>query len=437
MRVNIKAFPKQAEAWSALLDPEIKTVVYGGAAGGGKSWVGSEWLIYCSYVYPEMKAYIGREELKRLRETTLITFFKVLKHHSIPRSDFKYNGQDHFIINTRTGARIDLLELKYLPSDPMFERYGSSEYTMGWVEEGGEVHEGAFDTLRTRVGRHLNGQFGIPGKTLVTCNPKKNWIYKDFYQPMKAGTLDPRYRFISALPTDNPHLTADYIENLRSIKDKSKRERLLLGNWEYDDNPAALLKYESILDLFRNSHVQEGRTCITADIARYGKDRTVIYGWSGMRMVDAVVLDKCSITEAADAIRAMATRLQVPPSRICVDEDGVGGGVVDAIGATGFVAQKKPVPMPGAGRPQYNNRKSQACFDLADKINAGVLSLMPDFAYREQLIEELEQLEMAEVDNDKKLAIISKDKIKERIGRSPDFMDALMLRSFLNIIGYD
>lgn len=41
-------------------------------------------------------------------------------------------------------VRIDFLDLQYKPSDPLYERYGSIEFTGGWIEEGGEVNFGAY-----------------------------------------------------------------------------------------------------------------------------------------------------------------------------------------------------------------------------------------------------------------------------------------------------
>src|SRR5205823_668645 len=93
--------------------------------------------------------------------------FKVCSFHHIPASDFKYNGQDHYI-QFANGSRIDLLDLKFLPRDPLYERYGSAEYTDGWIEEAGEVHFAAFDTLKSRIGRHLNDQYGLIPKMLIT-----------------------------------------------------------------------------------------------------------------------------------------------------------------------------------------------------------------------------------------------------------------------------
>ena len=74
-------------------------------------------------------------------------------------------GQYNYI-EFYNGSRIDLLDLMYKPGDPFYERYGSIEYTGGWIEEGGEVNFGAYDTLKTRVGRHLNNELRVKTKVV-------------------------------------------------------------------------------------------------------------------------------------------------------------------------------------------------------------------------------------------------------------------------------
>jgi hypothetical protein len=183
--------------------------------------------------------------------STYITWCKVCKHHNIPKDLWHLNGQYNYI-EFSNGSRVDLLDLKYLPSDPLFERFGSLEYSDGAIEEAGEIHFLAYDVLKSRIGRHLNEEMNIPATLAITGNPKKNWTYSTFYLPSKNGNLPDDTLYVQALYADNPHTATMYGAQLKDIKDKSTRERLMNGNWEYEDDPTALIDYERINDLFSN-----------------------------------------------------------------------------------------------------------------------------------------------------------------------------------------
>lgn len=200
------------------------------------------------------------------------------------------NGQDHFI-EFKNGSRIDLLDLRYLFSDPMYERYGSSEYTGGWIEEGGEIDFGAYDTLKTRVGRHLNSQYGLLRKIFISCNPKKNWMYTTFYKPAKNNSLPSYMSYLSCLVDDNPFMDKGYVEALESTKDKVKYERLRKGNWDYDDNPNMLCSYKHYHRNIQQCRGEEnGKKYLTADIARYGSGQSfIILVWDRYVIIDYMV----------------------------------------------------------------------------------------------------------------------------------------------------
>ena len=315
---------KQEEALSILCDSETREFLYGGAAGGSKSWTGATWLLFMCLIYPESKWFIGREELKRIRSSTLITFQKVCKAYSIPASEWKYNGQDNFI-QFKNGSRIDMLDLQNKPSDPLYERFGSLEYTGGWIEEGGEINFGAFDVLNTRIGRHLNKEFGLPPKMFVTCNPKKNWMYSHFYKPFKEGILKPIQKFLQAFVQENPFIDPLYIEQLQNTKDKAKKERLLKGNWDYDDNPYKLCIYDKILDLWRNDHLTfERKKYITADVARFGSDKAVIGVWEDWNLIEVQEFEISKTTEIQACIKALQQKHSIPKDQCIADADGVG-----------------------------------------------------------------------------------------------------------------
>jgi hypothetical protein len=164
----------------------------------------------------------------------------------------------------------------------MYERFGSLEYTGGWIEEGGEINFGAYDVLKTRIGRWYNTEYNLLPKLLVTCNPKRNWMYDEFIQPFRQGKLKETQAFVEAYVTDNPYIDKEYIENLKNIKDQSKKERLLHGNWDYDNDPTRIYSDDGLDNLTTNEFIHPtGKTYITCDVARFGEDKTVIMVWDG------------------------------------------------------------------------------------------------------------------------------------------------------------
>lgn len=427
--------PKQFDAIKLLYDRETEYLLFGGGAGGGKSWLGCEWILSLCLNFPGVRTFIGRKELKELKATTLVTLFKVCSHHKIdPFQFFKYR-ENNSTIQFHNGSTITLLDLRYMPSDPMYESLGSSEFTCGWIEEGGEINFNAFDTLKSRVGRHLNDKYGLLAKILITCNPKKNWLYHSFYKPSKEGTLPQGYRFIQSLVTDNPRIEKDYILKLQALKDKAKKARLLLGQWEYDDDPAALCEYDKILDAFTNDFIPAGQGYITADVARFGKDTSRIIRWSGFRAVKVHTLKGKKVTETAEFIKNLQTTYKIPNSNVVVDEDGVGGGVVDILGCEGFVNNSSPVIIPGQEKENYKNLKAQCSFRFADRINAsGVyIDVDGDEDLKETTIEELEVIKQKEVDSDKVLDVIPRSEEVQILGRSPDIKSALIMREYFEI----
>ena len=83
-------------------------------------------------------------------------------------------------------------------------------------------------------------------------------------KPSREGTLKPYRAFVQALATDNPFISEHYIANLHRM-DKNSRERLLYGNWEYDDDPAKLFELDEIADLFTNKAEDSNEKFISAD----------------------------------------------------------------------------------------------------------------------------------------------------------------------------
>lgn len=435
MEITIKPTYKQHLAYLALDNPEIDAVFLGGGAGGGKSWAICESRLIRALRYPGYRSFIGRKELKRLMQSTFVTWQKVCQHHKIPPSQWKLNGQYNYI-ELANGSRIDLIDVDYNPSDPLYERFGSLEYTDGALEEAGEIHPLSYDVLKTRIGRHMNKELGVKAVMLITGNPKKNWTYSEFYKPWKDGTLSPRIAFIQSLFMDNPWTAEEYGNQLAQIKDKATKERLMNGNWEYDDDPTALMTFDAIQDLFTNSVEISNQMWLVCDVARLGNDKTTISIWEGLKCIKQVEMSKSTTDRTAAEIGSLIRAFQIPRSHCIIDEDGIGGGVVDQLpGVKGFIANSTPVVNPRTfTSDNYYNLKAQCGYKLAELINdRKMLFVTQDTKIKERLMEELGQIKAKDVDKDGKLKLISKDQVKELIGRSPDWSDNLLMRVWFEL----
>lgn len=440
---QIRPTIKQHYAWQALQDPNIDEIHYGGAAGGGKSWFGCESRLVRAYQYPGYKSFIGRTELTRLMASTYVTWTKVCAHHGIPIDDWAFNGKYHYI-QFKNGSRIDLLDLAYKPSDPMYERLGGLEYTDGWIDEAGEVPFMAVDILRSRVGRHMNKEFNLNPDMLYTYNPNKGWVYR-VYKQWRDKTLPASTKFIQALYKDNPHTAEIYGKQLDKIVDPAMKQRLKFGSFEYDADPSTLIDYEASLDLFTNTVPKSDKKYLTADVARHGVDKTVEYLWEGMKLYGVKIYAKQDTEITSIKLKSTLDEEQIPRSQVIADEDGIGGAVVDQVrGIKGFIANSPQLDNPNTHQPEnFASLKAQCTYKAAELINNAqmAISVRPeDFhsevegityeVWKEMLIEEMEWVKSKDLDKDTKLRVIAKDDVKDQLGRSPDFWDPIMMRAW-------
>lgn len=424
--------PKQSKALKFLNDDSTSEVLFGGGAGGGKSAFGCYWLTKNCIKFPGSRWLAGRSILKTLKETTLMSMFDVFKMQNLQKDIHYKINLGNSTISFWNDSQILLKDLFQYPSDPNFDELGSLEITGAFVDEANQISEKCKEILKSRI-RYKLDEFNLMPKILYTCNPAKNWTYQQFYKPHKEGRLPDNRKFIQALVGDNPNNSRHYIENLKTLDTVSK-ERLLYGNWEYDNDPAKLIEYDSILNIFTNTFALEGKMFITCDVARYGSDSTVILVWNGLQIIRYYILPQSSVTETATRIKELATIHRVPMSQVVCDEDGVGGGVVDILKCKGFLNGSKPVNSSIIFKEQFTNLKSQCYYKLADFISNNKISWLDiDIETKQKLIEELEQVKRDNVDGDGKLSVLSKKKVKELINRSPDISDGMMLRMYFEL----
>lgn len=424
----IELFPRQEEAIELLSrNSPVEQLLYGGAAGGAKSFLGCYWQISRRLKYPGTRGLIGRAKLDTLKKTTLNTFFEVCKtignQPLRAGQEYEYNQQSN-IIRFANGSEIILKDLFYYPSDPDFDALGSLEITDYFIDEASQVTQKAVNVVSSRV-RYKLKEYDLRPKGLLTCNPSKGWLYSDFYNPSRQSKLLPHLAFLPALPHDNPHLPDSYYQTLSRLPE-NLRKRLRDGDWDYDDSKDALFKFDDLLRMY-DLPIQEGKGYISADVAAMGDDKTIIGVWKGLSLITIVELTHKFPHEVAGAIRELATRYGVPMSNVVVDADGLGIGVQGILRCKQFLNGAK-----ANDSKHYQNLRSECYFKLAEAVEMSQVSVhVPE--YRDEINRQLDAIRRKDMDADRKLSVVSRDEIVRTLGYSPDIASMMMMRMYFEL----
>jgi hypothetical protein len=420
-----------ATAWG--LNKEVSEIIYGGSKGSAKSYTGCSLIFGDALTYDGTFYFIARKKLNDLRKYTIPSIYEVFEHWGLDHTEYMtFNGQDS-VFELNNGSKVFLIDAAYQPSDKLYARFGSMQMTRGWIEEGGEFESDAKTNLSASVGRWENKKYDLAPKVLITCNPSKNFLYDD-YKANKEGKLPTHKKFIQALPDDNKKLPDGYLENLHRILDKNAKERLLYGNWEYDDDPLTMMDYDKILELFTNTFIQPTPDkYLIADIAYEGSDLFVIGYWEGLVLQHIEAIEKCDELHIGKTINDLRVKYSVPLGNVLYDADGLKKFVVQSA-KTGLLNGAKQFHNGGKALngENYYNLKSQCYFKAAELINNNKIFI--NFRdYRDQIIKECEQIKQLPLPDDGKLRVEKKADLKLRLGHSPDFFDMLAMRCFFEI----
>lgn len=422
LELNIQLTNKQKQALEFLSDNKTTEILYGGAAGSGKSFLGCLWILTSAIKYKGTRWLIGRKNISTLKQTTLTTFFEVCSIFKLKSENgYKYNQQSN-TITLFNGSEILLKDLDYYPGDPNYDSLGSLEITGAFIDEIPQITERAKNMVNSRIRFKLD-EFQLVPKLFMSCNPSKGWLYEKYYKKSQENKLEDYIKFIPALPTDNPFLTKHYIIQLQKSDDQTK-QRLLYGNWDYAMENT-LFKFDALISLFDNVHDTGLEKYMTIDVARKN-DKTVAFIWDGLNVLDVYFCNHTNFNEQLTKLKELKDKYSIKNKNIIVDSDGIGSPVTDLMQAIEFHNNGKPFD-----NENYNNVKSQLYFKLAEYVNEGKFFINNKLFNSEQqfsIITEIENHRQDDIDKDGKVKITPKEKIKQIIGRSPDFADALMMR---------
>ena len=287
-------------------------------------------------------------------------------------------------------------------------------------DEAPRAREAAFYALRstitaTRGKMKLIGNFG----------GSANWMH----QLKEKAKTDINYAYFKVTAWDavaEGILDKEEIEQAqRDLPPKVFKSLYLAEEQESED---MLCTFSAINDLFTNTHAVKGTRYISADIALHGSDKFILGVWDGLSLIHCVSIDKCEANEVTELIKKLAEDYNVRRSHIVYDADGLGSFLRGYLkGAVPFNNGGVPINVLGKNKVNFKNIKSQCAYKLAEKINAGEIYFECEIE-RTEVIQELECLQSYELDKEGKVQVLPKIKVKELIGRSPDYLDMLLMR---------
>lgn len=274
---------------------------------------------------------------------------------------------------------------------------------------------------------------GGPCKFIGNYKGKSNWGHQ---LSLKANQEKSNYQRFKVTAYDAVRagiLDIEEVEQARQDLPPFMFKALYLAEGEIDE--ARLVDDGAIADLLTNDFVKSGKRYLTADIAFQGSDRFVIWVWDEWKVIDFEVCRKTKPNEVEEKIKSISRKYAVPQRNIVYDADGVGSFLKGYLkNANEFHNGGSPIKQNGDNQ-DYANLKSQCYFGLARKINDAEIFFQCDIAqYWSEIIEELECIKNRTYGTDGKLEVLRKPEVKEIIGRSPDFSDALMMRYYFELV---
>ena len=182
-------------------------------------------------VFPNSRWCVIRENMEKIRTTTIPSFLKINPSGKLRQSPYEY---------THPNGSIILFKSENYVSDKELDWMKGLEVNGFLFEEINECQEKTFYKAFERSGSWIipNSKYQPKPVILATCNPTQNWVKEKVFNPWKENTLNPNWLYIPSKISDNvdengeSNLPQEYLDNLNNMP-PYEYEVFVNGNWDF------------------------------------------------------------------------------------------------------------------------------------------------------------------------------------------------------------
>lgn len=473
----------QAGFQEEVLINEADIKVIGGNRGGGKSFIMELSPLYNIHI-PMFSCYGFRKEENDIKRGLWNTSRFIYTGVADPKEgDFQWRFP--------SGA---MIKFEHLQNEKEVDRrFRGAEMPEIIIDELPQI---TFQTFFTLLASNRN-TLGVKNQFTASCNPvsRKNWVYKfvSWYIDEETNTIIPersgKIRYFYKWGKDISEITwgdskEEVYEKAKSKIDEVWNEELedeggsrldlinsfcfiegsyaqnkifrkkdprYLGNlsqqggrqsvkdikgiWGDDEETESIIPSSGYDRMFANSYQTNGIRTAVSDVALKGDD-FVIGAFDGNHLFDVEVFTNVKTDQAKLLVAKFLAKNHIHESNFLYDATAIGQFMDSFTKAHSFTGNSA-----SSDKEIWLNKRAECTERYATNIKEEGISIDKDLQNRKfggiTLKEHLETERPAikrKITNNGKYQIISKQEMKQEIGRSPDFTDMMIMHEHFNIV---
>lgn len=466
--LGIKLWAKQREIGLSIVENRGTLVAAGHSVG--KSYSAALYVCWWVDVHDPDEVFVATTAPSAAQLRIIWDYIR--KFHSLAKRRYEEGLVDHELPGYITGDNswkmdngLKIGEGRKPPNQAIDSAFQGrhAPYLLAVIDEAVGVPQGFIEAIGNMATGEHNRQLMIANPTSLTSAMYKTWQRSEadpdsFWNRVTISVMD------SPLIVDDPYLPAeeasgmsgwDYVHQALETfgsEDDPRYQARVLGQWAQDEGDTVFTPEEiasahnTFVRVDPARHVEIG-----CDIARLGADRSVVYikefgevwetddltgeptvatGREGVRIRKVDSWSKAPIVNGTADNPDTTTRIHeiamnYGARRVKVDASGIGGSVIDGLSGvnTGSYQVVEIFGGAAASDPRtYVNARAEQAFELKLAMQRGEVDLDPDDTV---LTEELSAVQYERTER-QLVKLESKDSLRRRGRKSPDYYDALI-----------